>query len=82
MERFGLLADPKAREDNPATRKACIFCGMHSRLTRYINGQTVYLCDGDYYDTNMGKIAQRLRELANAKEKSLQTSQKDDGLEG
>lgn len=70
MEHFGLFSpdDPK-EEDTPEEGKdpkGCLFCGMHSRFTRYVNGQTVYVCDEHYYEKNVGKIAQRIQELTNA----------------
>lgn len=76
MEHFGLLnPDVPAEEDAPdeprKDPKACIFCGVHSRFTRFVNLQTIYLCDNHYYDVNIGKCAQRLREL---KEKEHATS--------
>ena len=67
MERFGLLnPEIPEEEDTPdeprKDSKACLFCGVHSRFTRFVNLQTVYLCDSHYYDVNIGKIAQKLRE--------------------
>lgn len=48
--------------------KTCLFCDNYTNLTRYVNGQTVYICESHYYDTdiNIGKIAQRIRELQHA----------------
>lgn len=49
-------------EPKRTTGKECIFCGQQSRFTRFVNVQVVYLCDQDYYDQTVGKIAQRMRE--------------------
>lgn len=65
MERYGLVGEqPPEETDEPHDDpRACIFCGEHSRFTRRLNGQTVYICDADYYVKTIGSIAQRLREL-------------------
>lgn len=41
--------------------KSCLFCGVHSRYSRFVDLQTVYLCDDHYYSENVGKIANKLR---------------------
>lgn len=76
MDHFGLLGDesPEEPKKNP---KACIFCGMHSRYTRFVNGQTVYICDEHYYSENIGKIVQKLRELNHEKEDSKENKDSD-----
>lgn len=68
MEHFGLLnPDVPETEETPdeprKDPKACIFCGVHSRYTRFVNLQTIYVCDEDYQNQNIGKCAARLREL-------------------
>lgn len=40
----------------------CLFCGEPCRFERRVNGQTVALCKKDYYDKNIGTIAQKIRE--------------------
>jgi hypothetical protein len=45
--------------------KACLFCGKHSKLTRFVNMQTLFLCEEHYHDKNIGQIAQKLREIRN-----------------
>ena len=42
--------------------KKCVFCGEVSKMTRVVNLRTVYLCEKDYYDKSIGKIAQKLQE--------------------
>lgn len=71
MERYGLLNPEEPQEEDTPEKgredpKGCLFCGVHSRFTRFVNLQTVYLCDSHYYDVNIGKVAQRLRELKEA----------------
>lgn len=46
--------------------KACIFCGAVSKWTKFVNLQTVYICDEHYYSESTGKIAQKVRELEHA----------------
>lgn len=40
--------------------KHCLFCGVPAKLTRYLNMQTVVLCEQHYYSETLGKIAQEL----------------------
>lgn len=54
--------------DLNAPSKLCVFCGMASKYTKMINGQTIYLCDEHYYSKNLGQVAQRLKEVADEKE--------------
>jgi hypothetical protein len=50
----------------PAFRK-CIYCDSHSKYERFINLQTVYLCDEHYYSKSIGQVAQQLnKEKVNA----------------
>lgn len=46
--------------------KKCIFCGAHSNLQRFVNMQTVVVCDEHYYSETMGRVAQKLKETQNA----------------
>ena len=46
--------------------KHCLFCGMPATKTRVVNGMIVELCDEDYYDKSIGKIAGKLTEEVNA----------------
>lgn len=55
---------PDEAESLNSNTKRCIFCHMGGcRYTKLIDGQVVYLCENDYYDKNMGHVAQRVREL-------------------
>lgn len=42
--------------------KACIFCGAYGRFTRFVNLQTIYLCEEHYYSESIGKIVHKLKE--------------------
>jgi hypothetical protein len=41
--------------------KVCLFCDQYGKYTRLLNMQTVYLCETDFYDKSIGKIAEKLR---------------------
>lgn len=45
-----------------APLKYCVFCGEVAKMTRMLNGQTIPLCDKDYYDKTIGQVAQQIRE--------------------
>lgn len=45
-----------------APLKRCIFCDAHTKMSRLINGQHVYVCENDYQDKTLGQVAQALRE--------------------
>lgn len=45
--------------------RECLFCGMGGcKLTKLLNGETLYLCEQHYYDKNLGQIAQKVREIS------------------
>lgn len=35
---------------------SCVFCGDHAKYNKRINGQTVYICEMDYYDKTTGQM--------------------------
>ena len=52
-------------EDKPKViEKKCLFCGAYAKYPKYVNQQTLYLCEEHVYDSTItiGKIAQKLRE--------------------
>lgn len=51
--------------------KKCIFCGIYATETRFIQLQTIALCDEHFYSKNVGQIVQRLKEIY-----------KDEGVQG
>jgi hypothetical protein len=58
MENVGEPIEPVSKE--------CIFCGAFANRPRLYNQQAIPLCEAHYYSETMGKIAQRVRETANA----------------
>lgn len=55
---------PDEAENLNPDNKRCLFCGMGGcKYNRLISAQIVYLCDNHFYSENMGKIAQKVREL-------------------
>jgi Fe-S-cluster containining protein len=54
--------EEEAEEQEPPVDKSCIFCGTESKLTRMYQSKPVYLCDEHFHSTNLGQIAQHLRE--------------------
>lgn len=46
--------------------KPCIFCGMHSKLSRTINQEVVVICEAHYYEKTTGQIVQQVRLNADA----------------
>lgn len=63
----GEAEETPEREAQPEPpKKICIFDGAPGEMQRFVNGQTVYLCEMDYYDKSIGKIVQRLRENVTA----------------
>lgn len=50
------IAKPKIAVE---TRK-CIFCGQEGTRSKFVNLQTVYLCDEDYLTKTTGKVAERI----------------------
>ncbi len=52
---------------NPIPYRECLFCGQFGTCTRFINLQTIYLCEEHYYDMDItvGKIAEKVRKLTN-----------------
>lgn len=46
----------------PEFPRKCVFCGKDGTHTRSYQTRTIYLCQGHYLSTNMGMIAQAVRE--------------------
>jgi hypothetical protein len=61
-----VIAKDEVVKVEPSFSKACIFCGEHSNLTRFVNLQRVALCETHYYSETIGKVAQKIRERENA----------------
>ena len=43
----------------------CLFCHAYTTWKRVVNGQSIAICEAHYYDTNIGQIAQKVRETVN-----------------
>lgn len=41
--------------------KVCIFCGVETKLSRFIRLQTIPICEEHYYSESTGRIVQQLR---------------------
>ncbi len=59
-------------ENKPIKSRRCIFCGNNAEYSRFVNLQTVALCEEDYLNQNIGKIAQRLNQLNKEEENASQ----------
>jgi len=46
----------------PSPMGGCIFCDKPAVYTRFINLQTIVLCEEHYYSQTVGQIAHKLRE--------------------
>lgn len=46
--------------DLEAPLKECIFCQAPTKMYRFINLQTIYICEEHYYDKTTGQIVQQL----------------------
>lgn len=61
-----LTAGKEAVDDSvvqpQATVKFCVFCKAPCTLTRFVNMQTVYMCEQHYHDKTIGQVVQQLRE--------------------
>lgn len=53
-------------DDKPDKRR-CVFCDAPQSRIRYLNQQTVDLCEWHYQNMSLGKIAQQLSYLAQCK---------------
>lgn len=60
------VTETVTQEIQPEVDKSCIFCGQHSTSSRFINLQTIFICEEHYYTTNVGQIAQKMRERETA----------------
>lgn len=42
---------------------SCIFCGMGTKITRFLNQETIALCSDHYYSETTGRVVQKFNEL-------------------
>jgi hypothetical protein len=50
----------KALDEGDDKGKFCIFCGIPCKYERFINLQTVYVCEEHYQNKTVGQTAQRM----------------------
>lgn len=62
---IGTVIDDAEVKVVEAPLKLCIFCKQPTKLTRFVNLQTVYLCEEHYHDKTIGQVAQQIRENGN-----------------
>lgn len=55
------LDKAEVAENKSKAIKACLFCGSAGRFQRFVNLTNVDLCEDDYWNQNVGKIAEKLR---------------------
>jgi len=60
--------DPETVDETPSTapqldsnKNVCIFCGDESSKTKFLNLQTVHLCEEDYQNHTVGEIVSRVK---------------------
>lgn len=41
----------------------CIFCGMGTKITRFLNLQSIPICEEHYYSKNVGQIVHKFNEV-------------------
>jgi hypothetical protein len=58
------MVTQEAFVNNGLTPKSCVFCGAFTNMARYVNSQTISICEEHYYSESIGKIVKRVKELA------------------
>lgn len=61
----GMEVDEKPVEKKELT---CIFCDAPTRITRFLNMQSIAVCEEHYYSKNVGQTVQRLNQINGAKQ--------------
>lgn len=48
-------------DDTPVEKEplVCIFCGLGTKITRFLNQQTIAVCEEHYYSKNVGQTVQQ-----------------------
>lgn len=70
VEAAPVLPEAVEPEETPtlAKSKVCIFCGEPRTKERFINLQTVELCDEHYYSETVGRIVAKLKEISDGED--------------
>lgn len=52
-------------EDKPVEKEplVCIFCGMGTKITRFLNMQSIAICEEHYYSKNVGQTVQQFNKV-------------------
>lgn len=58
-----LSFDNEVDSEQMPVDKSCVFCEGPSKMSRMVNGQTVYICDTHYYDKTIGQVAAQINLL-------------------
>lgn len=67
VDKLPLNGEYEEKEVVAPTVRKCIFCGNHATESRFVDLQTIYLCEEDYYSKTTGKITEKLREKGKIK---------------
>lgn len=59
MERFEYTTE--VEYDDEPTRRRCLFCDAPKSRGRYLNGETIELCEYHYQNKTLGSIAAQVR---------------------
>jgi hypothetical protein len=62
----GKVFNDKGVEQN-VINKSCIFCGAAGNCQKLLDAKIVYLCEDDYYNKNVGQIAQTSKRIKGAR---------------
>lgn len=55
-------APPVEEVETVDPTKLCLFCGAFTNTKRFVNLQTIAVCEEHYYSTTIGQIAQKMKE--------------------
>lgn len=61
VDKLPLNGEYEEKEVVAPTVRKCIFCGNHATESRFVDLQTIYLCEEDYYHKTIGEISQILK---------------------
>lgn len=70
MEKFEYA--PAIEYDDMPEARRCIACDAPQSRTRYLNAESIELCEYHYQNMRLGQIAQQVRELKEEQEKKVE----------
>lgn len=50
----------------PVVSNKCVFCGETTKLTRFLNLQTIPICDEHYHSKTVGETVKQYKEIQDA----------------